>query len=401
MSPDNGGTSQLIDQHVMQTYGRFPVTFARGRGARLWDNKGKEYLDFLAGIAVCGLGHAHPEVTQAVADQAALLTHVSNLFYTEPQARVAQLLTENSFATRVFFCNSGAEANEGVLKIARRWGNRRMNGAFKVITMLGSFHGRTLATLSATGQEKIQKDFQPLMPGFVYAPFGDLAAVQALWDDQTCGVLVEPVLGEGGVVPAPDGYLAGLRELCDAEGGLLMYDEIQTGLGRTGRLFAYEHSGVAPDVMSLAKSLANGLPAGAVLAGEKTAGLLDLGSHATTFGAGPVIMAAARVVLETLTAPGFMEQVRETGKYFRSCLDDLAGRHPDQVKGVRGLGLILGLELNQPCAALVGRLLEKGLVTNCTQERVLRFLPPLIIGRPEIDQLVATLDRLLPELEKN
>ncbi len=389
--------AKKIDQYVMGTYPRQPVTFVRGQGVRLWDDTGKEYRDFLAGIAVCNLGHAHPAVSQAVCNQALALTHVSNLFYTEPQARVAQLLVENSFADRVFFCNSGAEANEGALKLSRLWGKKHLNGAYGVITIQGSFHGRTLNTLSATGQAKVQDGFEPLAPGFKYVPYGDLEAVREAWEENTCAVLVEPVLGEGGVVVPPEGYLAGLRELCDQRRALLIFDEIQTGLGRTGRLFAYEHSGVAPDVMTLAKGLANGLPAGAVLACQEVAELFGPGKHATTFGAGPVVMAAAAEVLSALTAPGFLERVREVGDYFRRRLEELAGGHPDKAQQVRGLGLMLGLELKAPAGELVGRLMERGFVVNCTQERVLRFLPPLIIEKEDIDALITALDQVVGE----
>jgi acetylornithine/N-succinyldiaminopimelate aminotransferase len=387
--------SQKIDKYTMTTYGRQPVCFVRGQGMKLWDDAGKEYLDFLAGIAVVGLGHSDPGVSKAVCDQALNLTHVCNLYYTEPQARVAELLVQNSFADRVFFCNSGAEANEGALKLTRLWGKKHLNGAYGVITMYGSFHGRTMKTLTATGQKKIQKGFEPLVPGFSHVAYGDLAALDKAWNDNTCAVLLEPVLGEGGVVLPPEGYLAGIRKMCTERGALLLYDEIQTGLGRTGKLFAYEHSGVAPDIMSLAKGLANGLPAGAVCASEKVAELFTPGTHGTTFGAGPVIMEACRVVLETLTQPGFMERVEGTGVYFLEKLRMLAQNHPDKVSEVRGMGLMLGIELKGQGAPLVAQLLERGFVANCTQDKVLRFLPPLIVVQEHIDALVETLDQLL------
>jgi predicted acetylornithine/succinylornithine family transaminase len=393
----SAGAKQIIDQRVMNTYGRSQVTFVRGEGSRLWDDQGREYLDFLAGIAVCNLGHAHPGLARAICDQAAKLVHVSNLFYTEPQATVAELLVANSFADRVFFCNSGAEANEGALKLARVWGKEKLKGAYTVIAMERSFHGRTLATLSATGQEKVQKGFSPLVPQFRHVPFGDLAAVEAAWDDQVCAVLVEPVLGEGGVVIPSREYLTGLRELCTQRSALLIMDEIQTGLGRTGRLFAHEHFGVAPDVMTLAKALAGGLPAGAVLARAEVADLFHPGMHASTFGAGPVVMAAAAVMLQTLTSPGFLENVRATGGYFAAKLDTLMAGHPAKIKAVRALGLMLGLELAAPGAPLVAALLQRGFVVNCTQENILRFLPPLIVTTGEIDSLVAALDALLAD----
>ncbi len=387
--------SQKIDKYTMTTYGRQPVCFVRGQGMKLWDDAGKEYLDFLAGIAVVGLGHSDPNVSQAVCDQVNKLTHVCNLYYTEPQARVAELLVQNTFADRVFFCNSGAEANEGALKLTRLWGKKYLNGSYGVITMYGSFHGRTMKTLSATGQKKIQKGFEPLAPGFTHVPYGDLDALDKAWDDNTCAVLLEPVLGEGGVILPPDGYLAGVRELCTERGALLIYDEIQTGLGRTGKLFAYEHSGVAPDIMTLAKGLANGLPVGAVCATEKAAELFTPGTHGTTFGAGPVLMEATRVVLETLLEPGFVERVEGTGTYFLEKLRILAHNHQDKVTEVRGMGLMLGLDLKGLGAPLVAQLLERGFVVNCTQDTVLRFLPPLIVMQEHIDALIDALEEVL------
>jgi acetylornithine/N-succinyldiaminopimelate aminotransferase len=387
--------SQKIDKYTMTTYGRQQVCFVRGQGIKLWDDAGKEYLDFLAGIAVVGLGHADPAVSQAICNQALNLTHVCNLYYTEPQAAVAELLVKNSFADRVFFCNSGAEANEGALKLTRLWGKKYLHGAYGVITMYGSFHGRTMKTLSATGQEKIQKGFEPLAPGFTHVPYGDLDSLDKAWDDNTCAVLLEPVLGEGGVVLPPDDYLAGVRKLCTDRGALLLFDEIQTGLGRTGKLFAYEHSGVAPDIMTLAKGLANGLPAGAVCATEKAAELFTPGTHGTTFGAGPVIMEACRVVLESLTQPGFMERVEGTGVYFLERLRMLAHKQQDKIVEARGLGLMLGLELKAPGAPLVAQLLERGFVVNCTQDKVLRFLPPLIVAQEHIDALMDALEEVL------
>jgi acetylornithine/N-succinyldiaminopimelate aminotransferase len=386
---------QKIDKYTMTTYGRQQVCFVRGQGIKLWDDAGKEYLDFLAGIAVVGLGHADPAVSQAICNQALNLTHVCNLYYTEPQAAVAELLVKNSFADRVFFCNSGAEANEGALKLTRLWGKKYLHGAYGVITMYGSFHGRTMKTLSATGQEKIQKGFEPLAPGFTHVPYGDLDSLDKAWDDNTCAVLLEPVLGEGGVVLPPDDYLAGVRKLCNDRGALLLFDEIQTGLGRTGKLFAYEHSGVAPDIMTLAKGLANGLPAGAVCATGKAAELFTPGTHGTTFGAGPVIMEACRVVLESLTQPGFMERVEGTGVYFLERLRMLAHKQQDKIVEARGLGLMLGLELKAPGAPLVAQLLERGFVVNCTQDKVLRFLPPLIVAQEHIDALMDALEEVL------
>ncbi|MEW5914058.1 MAG: acetylornithine transaminase [Thermodesulfobacteriota bacterium] len=390
-------TRQDVDKYVMNTYGRTPVCFVRGEGCVLWDDQGREYLDFLAGIAVCSLGHAHPGVAQAVCNQALKLVHVSNLYYTEPQVAVARLLVDNSFADRVFFCNSGAEANEGALKLARLWGKQKKNGAHTVLTMEYSFHGRTLGTLSATGQEKIQKGYDPLMPRFKHVPYGDVEAARAAMDDGVCAILVEPIQGEGGVVVPPQGYLAGLKALCQEAGALLMFDEVQTGLGRTGKLFAYQHWNVTPHVMTLAKALANGLPAGAVLAVEEVAALFTPGSHATTFGAGPVIMEAARVVLETMTAPGFLERAEAVGFYFQNRLELLAQKHPEAVEAVRGMGLLLGLVLKGPAAPLLAKLRERGFIVGQAQEKVVRFAPPLVIERAQIDALCEALDAVLAQ----
>jgi len=388
-------SQEKIDQYVMQTYGRFPVTFVRGEGCLLWDDQGKSYIDFLAGIAVCGLGHANPEVAEAVCAQAKKLLHVSNLFYTEPQARVAELLVQNSFADRVFFCNSGAEANEGALKLSRLWGKAFKDGAHEVVTIKGSFHGRTMATLSATGQEKIQKGYDPLVSRFKYAPWGDLEAITAAVDEKVCAVMLEPILGEGGVVPPPEGYLSAVRRLCDKTGTMLIFDEIQTGLGRTGKLFAHEHFGVKPDVMTLAKGLGNGLPVGAVCATSEAAALFQPGSHATTFGAGPLIMEAARVVLETLLRPGFLERVQQAGKKLRKGLEGLCNKYPGHKLETRGLGLMRALLLPTPGAVVVKKMLQRGFVINCTQDKILRFVPPLIIDDAHIDALIGALDEML------
>jgi acetylornithine/N-succinyldiaminopimelate aminotransferase len=390
-------STKLIDQYVMKTYARTPVTFVRGEGCTLWDDQGREYTDFLAGIAVCNLGHAHPGVAQAVCNQALKLVHVSNLYYTEPQAEVARLLVENSFADRVFFCNSGAEANEGALKLARLWGKEKKDGAHTIIAMEYSFHGRTLGTLSATGQEKIQAGYDPLMPRFVHVPYGDLAAAQAAMGDGVCAILAEPVLGEGGVIVPPDGYLAGLKELCEQNQALLIFDEVQTGLGRTGKLFAYEHWGVTPHVMTLAKALANGLPAGAVLAVDQVAELFGPGAHATTFGAGPVIMEAARVVLSTLTQGGLVEHAAAEGFYFENKLQLLAEKHGDLIEGVRGLGLLLGLLFKDQAGPALAKLRERGFIAGLAQANVLRFAPPLVVSREQIDALCSALDEVLTE----
>lgn len=374
------------DRVVMQTYGRQPLVLVKGEGCRVWDEAGREYLDFVAGLAVCNLGHAHPEVARAAAAQLATLVHVSNLYYTTPMVELAEALVSHTFADRVFFCNSGAEAVEGLIKLCRRYSREKFGpGRHKFICMLNSFHGRTLGALSATGQGKFQEGFEPLLPGFVFVPFNDLAALEAAVDEATCAVLLEPVQGEGGVnVPDP-GYLAAVRRLCDAQGLLLALDEVQTGMGRTGRLFAHEHFGVTPDVLATAKGLANGLPMGALLATEEVAKAFVPGTHASTFGGGPVIAQAALTVVNTLTAPGFLGEVRDKGDYLGRRLRELAGRFP-VITQVRGLGLMWGLELSQEGAPLVAAARERGLLLNCTQGNVIRLLPPLIIAWEELDR---------------
>jgi len=390
---------ERADKVLMQTYARTPVVFERGRGAELWDAEGRAYLDFVAGIAVCNLGHAHPQVAQAVADQALRLVHTSNLYYTLPMIELAEELISACFADRVFFCNSGAEANEGAIKLARKYfKDRGQPQRFKVITMLGSFHGRTLATLTATGQDKIKQGFEPLPQGFGHVPFNDLEALDKALDDQTAAVLVEPVLGEGGVVLPQPGYLAGVKSLCRQRGILLIFDEIQTGLGRTGHLFAHQAEGVSPDVMTLAKGLANGLPLGALLATEEAAQALSPGSHATTFGAGPLVTAAAGAVWQELTAPGFLDQVRDTGDFFLDRLKSLAAKH-GCADSARGWGLMLALVLNRPGAEVVDQCRERGFIINCTQDSVLRFVPPLVVTKSQIDQLIRTLDEILAGLD--
>ena len=391
---------EKTDAHILQTYGRFPVTFIRGDGAFLWDEDGRRYLDFLSGIAVCNLGHCHPAVTGAAAAQLETLVHVSNFFYTGPQAELARQLTENCFADRVFFCNSGAEANEAALKLARRYGNAPGGRPRdEIITMQASFHGRTFATLAATGQAKIQEGFEPLMPGFAYVPFNDFAALAGAVNERTCAVLLEPIQGEGGVNVPSQEYLQRVRELCDREGLLLIFDEVQVGMGRTGRLFAHEHYGVAPDIMTLAKALGGGLPLGAMLATQSVADHFTPGSHASTFGGNPVATAAGCAVMHELLAGGVLENCRDMGRYLEQKLEVLKKDHPDTVVSIRGKGLILGLELNKSGKQVVDRCLEAGLILNCTAERIIRFLPPLIITQEQIDECCAILDDVLKKID--
>ncbi len=388
-------TNNLIekaDKVMAATYSRFPIVLTRGEGCTLYDETGGTYTDFVAGIAVCSLGHAHPGVAEAIADQARRLVHVSNLYYTTPQIALAELLVEHSFADRVFFCNSGAEANEAAIKLARKYfKDRGAPKRFRIITMEGSFHGRTMATLSATGQPKIRKGFEPLLDGFDIVPFNDPDAVQDAISAETGGVMVEPIQGEGGVrCPAP-GYLEALRELCDREGLLLIFDEVQTGIGRTGKLFAYEHFGMTPDIMTLAKALANGLPMGAMLAREQIAASFTPGSHACTFGGSPLVAAAALKVVKVLLEKGVLRKCERVGRYFKDRLLDLKSKYAF-IQDVRGKGLILCLDLDCDGVSIVKACMERGFLINCTQEHILRFIPPLIIQEGQIDSLIACLD---------
>lgn len=381
------------------TYNRFPAMMVKGEGCRLWDADGREYLDFLAGIAVCSLGHCHPAVTEAITSQAAELVHVSNLFHMQPQIELAEMLTRHSFADQVFMANSGAEANEAAIKLARI---HSPAGRYGVITISGSFHGRTMATLGATAQPKLHEGFEPMLEGFSYAEFGDIKAVERLVTDKTCAVLCEPLQGESGVRPLEDSYLLELRSLCDRHGLLLIFDEIQTGVGRTGSLFAYEQTSVVPDIMTSAKALANGLPLGVMLTTREIASSFGVGSHGSTFGGNPVAAAAATVVLKTVTADGFLESVQEKSRYFIRRLEGLAEEFPQLTSGVRGRGLMLGLMLTdkgiEHGAAIVQSMFEQGVLINFAGNRVLRFVPPLVVTTGEIDQAVAELQAVLKEL---
>lgn len=387
----------IADQTITATYARYPVVMEKGEGVSLWDTEGKSYTDFLSGIAVCSLGHAHPEIAKAVAEQANTLFHVSNLYYTIPQTEVAQLLVKNSFADRVFFGNSGAEANEAAIKLARKYFNDKgQPERYKIISMEKSFHGRTMATLSATGQDKIKKGFDPVLKGFDFALFNDIDSLKEKIDETTCAVVVEPIQGEGGIrCPDPD-YLKKVRSLCDEKGILLIFDEIQTGMGRTGKLFAHEHFDVEPDIMTLAKACANGLPIGVMLATEKIAGSFNAGAHGSTFGGGPIVTAAARTVLEILINTDVLDNCRNMETYFKNQLEKLKQKH-DGILDVRGLGLLLGVKLDRPGADIVKKCMEKGFLINCVQDTILRFAPPLIIRESEIDALIQCLDEVLEE----
>ena len=383
------------DKVIAKTYKRFPIVITKGKGCSLWDTEGKEYMDFVSGIAVCNLGHSHPKVSAALSKQADVLLHVSNLYYTEPQIDLAYRLTENSFADRVFFCNSGAEANEAAIKLARKYfKDKGESERYRIVTMEKSFHGRTMATLSATGQDKIRKGFEPLLEGFDYIPFNDIEALRKSIGPSTCAVLLEPIQGEGGVRCPDSDYLKAVRRLCDEKHVLLIFDEIQTGMGRTGKLFAYEHFGIEPDIMTLAKALANGLPIGAMLASEEVAEAFGPGAHASTFGGTPIITAASVQVVKVLLEENLIHHCAEMGEYFKERLSELKARH-ESIVDVRGMGLLLGMKLNIEGDAIVNSCMEKGFLINCIQGNILRFIPPLIVEKEEIDALIACLDGIL------
>jgi acetylornithine/N-succinyldiaminopimelate aminotransferase len=383
-------------ESLRATYQRLPVTFQRGEGVWLWDTAGRRYLDAVSGIAVCGLGHAHPAVARALCEQAATLIHTSNLYGIAHQQTLGDALTRAAAMDRVFFANSGAEANEAAIKLARLHGNRRGVELPSIVVMENSFHGRTLATLTATGNRRAQAGFEPLVKGFIRVPYGDAEALEAVARNSAdaVAVLVEPVQGEGGVNLPPPDYLGQVRAICDRHGWLMMLDEIQTGMGRTGRLFAHQHAGILPDVMTLAKALGNGVPIGACLARGGAAELFGPGSHGSTFGGNPLVCRVALTVLETLREAGLITRAATLGDWLlaelRRRLDGLPG-----VVGVRGQGLMLGIELDRPCGALVGRALAAGLLINVTADRVIRLLPPLVLGDEDAEQLVATLTDLI------
>jgi len=385
------------EHYLMHTYNRFPVVLRKGRGIRVWGADGKEYLDFLGGIAVNVLGHCHPKVVVAIQKQAQRLIHVSNFYHSEPQIKLAKLLVTNSFADKVFFCNSGAEANEAAIKLARRYSKEHYgNERYEIITALKSFHGRTLAALSATGQEKLQKGFEPLMPGFTHVPFNNIHSLEAAITEKTCAVMLEPIQGEGGVNVPSDSYLGEVRELCNKHGLLLILDEVQSGMGRTGKLFAYEHYNMVPDIMTLAKGLGGGVPIGAMLATDKIAAVFKPGTHASTFGGNPLACAAAIATLEAILEDGFvLDHCNRMGEYFRGRLTQLK-EFLDQIVDVRGKGLFIGMELTRDGMPIVKACLDRGILINCTGGgNVLRFTPPLIVERKEIDIVVELLDELL------
>ena len=383
--------------HVAKTYGRYPLVPVRGEGCWLYDVEGKKYLDFLAGVAVNNLGHCHPKVVAALQEQAAKLLHCSNYYHIPQQIELAELLCRHSFGDRVFFCNSGAEANEAAMKLVRKYSaEQHGENRFEVITALASFHGRTIGTISATGQEKVKAGFAPMVPGFKYVPFGDIQALRTAINPNTCAVMLEPVQGEGGVNVPPEGYLRAVRELCDEKGLLLVFDEVQVGCGRTGTLFAYQYDGVEPDIMTLAKALAGGPPVGAMVAKEKYAEALGPGSHGSTFGGNPLMMAAGLAAMKTIIEDGVLENCVAMGDYLRERLERLKEKYPFILE-VRGRGLILGMELSIEGGEMVKTALTRGLLINCTVGKVLRFVPPLTVSREEIDQMLEILVGIFDE----
>ena len=392
---DSKSWMALSEKHVAHTYSRYGLVLVRGKGSRVWDAEGKEYLDFVSGLAVCNLGHCHPKVVKAIQEQAETLIHVSNFYYITPQIELASLLCQHSFAEKVFFCNSGAEANEGAIKLARKYAKEKMEGnRYEIITMEQSFHGRTMATLTATGQEKFHKGYAPLVPGFKYVPFNDAGAVKDALDSKTCAVLVEPIQGEGGVNCPSEGYLKSLREICDEKRILLIFDEVQVGMGRTGKLFAYEHYGIEPDILTLAKSLAGGVPIGALLIRKGIEEGFKPGDHASTFGGNPLATAAGVAALTAILEEDMLGNCRKMGDYFLSRLQEMKQRFP-VIQDVRGKGLILGMELKMDGGNIVKEMMGKGILINCTMGNVLRFLPPLIVKKEEIDQVVGVLKDIL------
>jgi predicted acetylornithine/succinylornithine family transaminase len=397
MSLSTKETIDLAKKCLMGNVTRFDMSIERGQGMKLWDADGKEYLDFLGGVATCALGYAPDIIVKTIAEQAARVIHVSNYFYSEPMVRLAELLTGTSGLGKAFFCNSGAEANEAAIKLARKYSRDHYGpGRYGIITMQGSFHGRTLGTVSATGQDKVKEGFEPLLPGFTHVPYGDMAALETAVSPETCAVMMEPVLGEGGVIVPPPDYLPAVAALCEKRGLLLILDEIQTGLGRTGQPYAFQHYGVKPHIITLAKALGGGVATGAMLAIDGVAESLTPGSHSTTVGGAPLAMAVGLTMVETILADDFMQNINETGRYFLQKLQELAADlGPGLAKEARGQGLLLALELSKPALPVVAELMKRGFLGNATAGTVLRFAPPLIATRAEVDLLIPALSQAI------
>ncbi|VGO14978.1 Acetylornithine aminotransferase [Pontiella desulfatans] len=389
--------AQLQKEHLMPTYAP-GIALVEGSGTSVWDAEGKEYLDFVSGIAVTNIGHCHPKMVHAVQDQVETLVHVSNLYYNEKQPVLAKSLAEHSGlpGAKCFFCNSGAEANEGLIKLARLWGSK--HGKYEIVTMRQSFHGRTLATLTATGQDKVQIGFGPLPEGFVYANFNDIQSIEDAIGSKTAAVLVEALQGEGGVIPSEPEFLPALRKLCDEKGILLLCDEVQCGMGRTGKWFGFQNYDVVPDAFSLAKGLGNGFPIGAIVAGETLSDIFQPGHHATTFGGTPLACSAAQAVIDVIEEEELLANTMIMGAYFVEGLCEIAMKHKKWIAGVRGLGLLLGLVLDVPAAPLQKKLQEKGMLALATAGNVIRLLPPLTVSQEEIDKALKLIGEACVEL---
>ena len=391
---------ELEKQYHVGVYKRLPVCFVKGKGTRLWDTEGKEYLDFVAGLGVLNIGHSHPRFVEAIKKQVESLTHVSNLFYTTNQLELARDLSTLFDQGKCFFANSGTEANEGAIKLARKYARLNLTGdRFEVITALRSFHGRTLAMVAATGQPEKQNPYRPLPPGFIHVPLNDFSALEKAITERTCAIMLEPIQGEGGVYPCSKEYLKSVREICNERAILLILDEVQTGIGRTGKMFAYEHYGIGPDIITLAKGLGSGFPIGAIVAKDRVAQAFKHSDHASTFGGGPLATAAATMTLKILREEKLVKKASEVGAYFKSTLEEWAQKN-STIKEVRGMGLMLGLELTREVAKdIVLNCLKKGLVINGIGQTILRFLPPLSVTEQEVDQAVAILEEVLSTIK--
>ncbi len=387
-------------QYIANTYNRFPIAAIKGEGCWIWDLNGRRYLDFLSGIAVCNLGHAHKNVIEALTQQAQKLFHISNLFYIEPQIKAAELLCEHSFGDKVFFCNSGAEANEAAIKLARRYSWKKYNeGRYEIIVMENSFHGRTIATLSATGQPKFHEGFKPLLEGFKYCKFNDMDAVKESINNKTCAIMLELIQSEGGVYVADKEYIKGLRKIADEYDLLLIFDEIQTGMGRTGKFFCYEHFDIEPDIMTLAKALGNGFPVGAMVAKKEIMDAFVPGTHASTFGGNPLATSAVVATINTLIDDGVIKHCENIGRYLNEGLNRLKERF-SFITDIRGMGLIIGIELSVNGDEILREFINEGVIVNCTKGNILRLLPPLIITEEEIDLFLEIAQRVFERFEK-
>lgn len=386
-------TIAQFDKYVIANYGRLPRVIVKGKGCYIYDADGNEILDMFPGWAVSGIGHCHPKVVQAIQAQAQKLLHMDNTFYMEPQGQIAQLLSERAFGGKCFFCNSGAEANEAAMKLARI---HTAEGKYKFITAAGSFHGRTFATATATAQPKKHKGFLPMLPGFSYVPFNDVNALKEAFTDEVAAVMIEPIQGEGGINIATTEYMQAIRQLCDENGAVMILDEVQTGIGRTGKWFGYQHYDVEPDIISMAKALGGGVAIGAMMAKAEVAKSLVPGTHASTFGGNPLACAAAIAVVEAIEEDNLLENAQKMGQYTKEKLEQLKQKH-SIIDHIRGKGLMIGIQLTQPGADIVSKCLDKGLRINCTQETVLRFMPSMTVTENEIDKAVEILDQVLSE----